>query len=92
MERYKHKVRYWMTFNEINNQSNTGLDLFGWTCSGIRFSQLERPREAMYQAVHHQFVAGPPRSGRAMRSIRNSKSDACAPLCPCTPTPVIRTM
>ena len=58
MERYKHKVRYWMTFNEINNQSNTGLDLFGWTCSGIRFSQLERPREAMYQAVHHQFVAG----------------------------------
>ena len=33
----------------------------------------------------------PPRSGQAMRSIRNSGSAACAPLCPCTPTPVIRT-
>ena len=21
-ERYKHKVKYWMTFNEINNQAN----------------------------------------------------------------------
>ena len=29
MERYKHKVRYWMTFNEINNQSNTTNDIFG---------------------------------------------------------------
>ena len=52
MERYKHKVRYWMTFNEINNQSNTGLDLFGWTCSGIRFSQLERPGAAAVRAGH----------------------------------------
>ena len=58
MNRYKEKVKYWMTFNEINNQSNTSLDIFGWTCSGIRFSQFDRPRQAMYQAVHHQFVAG----------------------------------
>lgn len=47
-----------MTFNEINNQSNTAADIFGWTCSGVRYSQFERPQEAMYQAVHHQFVAG----------------------------------
>lgn len=58
MERYKDKVKYWMTFNEINNQSNTAADIFGWTCSGVRYSQFERPQEAMYQAVHHQFVAG----------------------------------
>lgn len=25
MERYKDKVKYWMTFNEINNQSNTSV-------------------------------------------------------------------
>ena len=58
MRRYKGKVKYWMTFNEINNQSNTAADVFGWTCSGVRYSQCARPQETMYRAVHHQFVAG----------------------------------
>lgn len=58
MERYRDKVKYWMTFNEINNQSNTATDIFGWTCSGIKFSEFDKPQEAMYQAAHHEFVAG----------------------------------
>ena len=57
MARYKHKVRYWMTFNEINNQSNTANDIFGWTNSGVRFSQFVNPKKALYQAVHHELVA-----------------------------------
>lgn len=57
MERYHHKVKYWMTFNEINNQSNTDNDIFGWTNSGIIFSEYENPKKAMYQAVHHELVA-----------------------------------
>lgn len=57
MERYHHKVRYWMTFNEINNQSNTDTDIFGWTNSGIRFSEFDNPKKALYQAVHHELVA-----------------------------------
>lgn len=57
IERYQHKVKYWMTFNEINNQKNVSADIFGWMCSGVKFSEKERPEEAMYQAVHHQFVA-----------------------------------
>ena len=57
MRRYKDKVRFWMTFNEINNQTNINTDLFGWTNSGIRFSQLENPRKAMYQAAHNEMVA-----------------------------------
>lgn len=57
MERYKNKVKYWMTFNEINNQMNTSVDIFGWTCSGIKFSEQENPKQAMYQAVHHELVA-----------------------------------
>lgn len=36
-KRYKHKVKYWMTFNEINNQMNYKNDLFGWTNSGAHF-------------------------------------------------------
>lgn len=57
LERYHHKVKYWMTFNEINNQSNVATDIFGWMCSGVKFTQKEKPQEAMYQAVHHQFLA-----------------------------------
>lgn len=57
MERYRDKVKYWMTFNEINNQFNTSTDIFGWTNSGVRFSQFENPRQAMYQAAHHELVA-----------------------------------
>ena len=56
-ERYKDKVKYWMTFNEINNQSNTAVDIFGWTNSGIRFSEYEEPKKALYQAAHHEMVA-----------------------------------
>ena len=57
MERYKNKVKYWMTFNEINNQSNTSSDIYGWTNSGILFSQCANPEQAMYQAAHHEMVA-----------------------------------
>lgn len=57
MERYKDKVKYWMTFNEINNQRNVAADIFGWTCSGVKFSEYKNKEEAMYQVVHHQLVA-----------------------------------
>lgn len=57
MERYKNKVKYWMTFNEINNQSNTSADIFGWTDSGVRFSEYDNKKKAMYQAAHHELVA-----------------------------------
>ena len=56
-ERYKDKVTYWMTFNEINNQMNYKNDTFGWTNSGVRFSLCDNPEEAMYQAAHHELVA-----------------------------------
>ncbi len=57
MLRYKDKVKYWMTFNEINNQAMMANDIFGWTNSGIRYSQLDNPKHAMYQAAHHEFLA-----------------------------------
>ena len=57
MNRYKNKVKYWMTFNEINNQMAMASDIFGWTNSGIRYSQLENPKQAMYQAAHHELLA-----------------------------------
>ncbi len=57
IKRYQHKVKYWMTFNEINNQKNVEAEIFGWMCSGVKFQDHPKPEQAMYQAVHHQFVA-----------------------------------
>lgn len=57
LERYKNKVKYWMTFNEINNQRNWKYPLFGYCCSGVVFTDHENPEQAMYQVLHHQFVA-----------------------------------
>ena len=56
-KRYKDKVQYWMTFNEINNQMNFKNDLFGWTNSGAHFGNYENPVEAMYQCGHYELVA-----------------------------------
>ncbi len=56
-ERYKGKVKYWMTFNEINNQANYHNDIFGWTNSGVIYSKQDNPELAMYQCAHNQFVA-----------------------------------
>lgn len=57
MTRYQHKVKYWMTFNEINNQKNYAYPLFGYTCSGVIFNEYENPEECMLQVVHHELVA-----------------------------------
>lgn len=55
--RYKDKVKYWMTFNEINNQMNYHNDIFGWTNSGAHFGDYENPEEAMYICGHHTLLA-----------------------------------
>lgn len=45
-KRYKDKIKYWMTFNEINF-------LRSWTQIGIH----QNDKQAKYQAAHHLFVA-----------------------------------
>ena len=55
--RYKDKVKYWMTFNEINNQMDVHNPLFLWTNSGVVVEEGENAKEVMYQAGHHELVA-----------------------------------
>lgn len=57
MERYKNKVKYWMTFNEINNQTNMEKPIFAFSNSGIIFREGEKREQAVYQAIHHEMVA-----------------------------------
>ena len=51
-ERFKGKVRYWMTFNEINMLLH--LPFLG---AGIRFEEGEKKEQVLYQAAHHELVA-----------------------------------
>lgn len=55
--RYKDKVKYWMTFNEINNQMDVSNPLFLWTNSGVTVKEGENAKEVMYQTAHHELVA-----------------------------------
>ncbi|MBS5927616.1 MAG: 6-phospho-beta-glucosidase [Clostridium sp.] len=50
--RYKDKVKYWMTFNEINI-----ITLHPFIPAGIRFKDGDNKEEIIYQAAHHQLVA-----------------------------------
>ncbi len=50
--RYKDKVKYWMTFNEIN--ISLKIPFVG---GGIRFKEGENREQVIYQALHHQFLA-----------------------------------
>lgn len=57
MKRYKNKVKYWMTFNEINNQTITTNPIYAFTNSGIIYKEDENKEEVMFQAAHYEFVA-----------------------------------
>ena len=56
-KRYKNKVKYWMTFNEINNQMDTNNPLFLWTNSGVTLKEGEDPREVLYKVAHNELLA-----------------------------------
>lgn len=52
LERYKDKVKYWMTFNEINMLLH--LPFLG---AGLTFKEGDNVKQIQYQAAHHQLVA-----------------------------------
>lgn len=56
MTRYKDKVKYWITFNEINNQSSMD-DLAVFTNSGIVFKEGDNRLQLVYQAVINELIA-----------------------------------
>ena len=49
---YKDKVKYWLTFNEINI-----IGMTGYLSGGLLFDDCKLNLQEMYQAAHHQFVA-----------------------------------
>ena len=50
--RYKHFVKYWLTFNEINMILH-----FPFVAAGLRFKDDENKIQAMITCAHHELVA-----------------------------------
>lgn len=71
LKRYKYKVKYWMTFNEINNQANFNEDFAPFTNSGIDFEDGEDREAIVYQAAHYELVA----SARVIKLAREINPD-----------------
>lgn len=53
-ERYKHKVKYWLTFNEVDSMIRHPYTTGGLIEDRFPGKNFE---EVCYQAMHHQFVA-----------------------------------
>lgn len=56
-KRYKDKVKYWMTFNEIDNQSSFNNDFLMCTNSGLLLDNELDNEAQMFQAAHYELVA-----------------------------------
>ena len=50
--RYKDKVKYWLTFNEINSATH-----FPYMSAGIWTPKEKLSKQELYQAMHHELVA-----------------------------------
>ncbi|PIP00083.1 cryptic phospho-beta-glucosidase B [uncultured Pleomorphomonas sp.] len=61
--RYRHLVKYWLTFNEIDSAFRHPFSTMGVLTDRI---PEEKREEALWQAMHHQFVA----SALATRQMR----------------------
>ncbi|MBY0203940.1 glycoside hydrolase family 1 protein [Paenibacillus cucumis (ex Kampfer et al. 2016)] len=90
--RYKNKVKYWLTFNEINS-----ILEFPFMSGGIYTPKEKLSKQDLYQAIHHELVA----SASAVKLCHEIIPDAqigcmilSMPTYPLTPNPddVIKVM
>ncbi len=84
-ERYKGRVKYWLTFNEINSVLHAPF-----MSGGIMTPREELSESDLYQAVHHELVASA-RVTRLAHEIDPAYKVGCMvialPIYPMTPAP-----
>ncbi|MFW0794830.1 glycoside hydrolase family 1 protein [Gordonia sp. CPCC 205515] len=84
-ERFGHRVKYWLTFNEINSVLHEPF-----LSGGIATPKEQLTQQDLHQAIHHELVA----SARATRLAHELVPDAkigcmilAVPIYPLTPNP-----
>lgn len=84
-ERYGRRVKYWLTFNEINSVIHAPF-----LSGGIPTPKEELSQQDLYQAIHHELVASA-RATRLAREIAPGAQVGCMiiamPTYPLTPDP-----
>ncbi|MDN4472745.1 glycoside hydrolase family 1 protein [Demequina zhanjiangensis] len=84
-ERYGDRVKYWLTFNEINSVLHIP---FG--SGGINTPKEQLSEQDLYQAIHHELVASA-RATRVAKEINPEMQIGCMvlsmPIYPLTPNP-----
>lgn len=84
-ERYSHRVKYWLTFNEINSVLH-----LPFMSGGINTPKEQLSKQDLYQAIHHELVASA-RATRAARELAPHAQIGCMilamPTYPLTPSP-----
>ena len=91
-ERYKDKVKYWLTFNEINSILHSPF-----MSGGINIPEEKLTKSDLYQAVHHELVASALATKIAHEIMPDAKVGCMIlsmPIYPLTPAPddVIKSM
>jgi 6-phospho-beta-glucosidase len=84
-ERYGERVKYWLTFNEINSVIHAPF-----LSGGIPTPKEQLSQQDLYQAIHHELVASA-RATRLARQIMPEAKVGCMilamPVYPLTPDP-----
>ncbi|WP_086350664.1 glycoside hydrolase family 1 protein [Candidatus Enterococcus clewellii] len=84
-KRYKGKVKYWLTFNEINSITHVPF-----LSGGINTPKAELSQQDIYQAIHHELVASA-KAVKACHEIIPTAQIGCmilgVPVYPLTPEP-----
>ncbi|KTS13263.1 glycoside hydrolase family 1 protein [Microbacterium testaceum] len=84
-ERFGARVKYWLTFNEINSLLHAPF-----MSGGIPIPEGGVPEEQLYQAMHHELVASA-RATRIAREVAPEAKVGCMvlsmPIYPLTPSP-----
>ncbi len=82
-ERYGSRVKYWLTFNEINSLLHAPF-----MSGGINTPKDQLAEKHLYQAMHHELVASASAT-RIARTVGAERADRMhgAARCPCTPSP-----
>ncbi len=84
-ERYGSRVKYWLTFNEINSLLHAPF-----MSGGIPIPEGGVPEGELYQAMHHELVASA-RATRIAREVAPEAKVGCMvlsmPVYPLTPSP-----
>lgn len=85
LERFGSRVKYWLTFNEINSLLHAPF-----MSGGIPIPEGGVPEQQLYQAMHHELVASA-RATRIAREVAPEAKVGCMvlsmPIYPLTPSP-----